>query len=1404
MPTDSLTPDQAGIWLTREEKTWNSNVVQYSFVDSFPSGYGGAQGFQQFNTDQQNVTKLALDLWSDVTGLTFMEVGADEAADIRFFGYDIRVPDQVVGDEPVTDPTDTQDDVAPGAAYAHLPDNTLGSDVRVNTNWSGWAGLGGGVAGLDGIYTLLHEIGHALGLSHPGNYDVDFISADADGDGDTDLDDDALNYDTWAEYIEDSSQYTLMSYWTEYNTGADFNFNRPLTPMLHDIAAIQQPDMYGPAPFTRFGDTVYGFNSNANRVVYRFDDLTDINGTRLPVFSVYDTGGEDTFDFSGYSDDQRIDLNPGAFSDVAGLVANISIWTNTFIENAIGGSGDDEITGNDLANELEGGDGDDTIGGGDGDDIIHGNDGEDWLHGGDGEDQLYGDNNGDNVFGDDDDDTLYGGGGVDFLYGGDGADWISGDDDGDYIWGEDYDSAVYGINAAAEMDAGIGFGDNLFGGNGGDAIYGGFGEDTIEGGEGDDYLEGGPGSDFIVGGGGIDTIGYTYTAFDWEIRLDLGQARINGAVHELFYLIENADMGSGDDLVIGSNQANTVWGNLGDDTIQGNGGSDTLYGSFGDDDLYGGEDSDYLYGGDDRDQLFGGNDWDVLEGGDGGDELHGENGGDLLRGGDGDDEASGGNDDDAILGDDGDDTLAGDNGDDVLIGGRGDDTVYGNSDDDRIIWGPGHVDGPWPHITDIGGTPDDKGDVFDGDDKYDGGTGIDTVDYAGTKAGIYVDLSLSADQGTGTEIGIDQITNIENVIGGDGIDTLRGDSNDNHLIGGESNDILADGLGDDILQGDNGNDLFVARAGAILGGPISDNDVFNGGFGMDTLNYAAATVGIQIYLHSGNLFGAPTAYGSVIGVDSLYDIENAIGGSGNDIIEGSGFANVLQGGGGNDTMFGGAGTDSIYGEAGDDRIRLDADDDTLNGGEGFDTLDALGVANGISLNIGAGIVSSVTTGVDTFSNFEFYNGSSHADFVTGSTEADAMNTQGGNDTIYAMGGADIIEGGGGDDVIDGGDGGDDIDGGAGADTASYGSSGAYVNVQLQYGIIQGGHATGDVLTSIENLTGSSFNDTLFGNQDDNVLRGGSGNDQLRGLNGADELMGEAGDDWLYVDSLDTVATGGSGTDRLMVVNANGVTNAVGLNEIEIATGNAGDDTFDGTGATVALTLRGLSGNDVLTGGSEDDNIFGGAGADQLFGGDGLDRLRIDENDTVIDGGAGDEDRVIALQLATALTGVTVDMAASNVEVAYGAMHDDTFDGSGSVVALSLYGGNGQDVLIGGSANDHLFGDNNDTAQGDILNGGQGNDHLRGGENGPGGFAERDQFVFDDDWGDDRIFDFADNGAEKIDFSSIAGITQRSDLSITDGAGFALISYSNGISWTGTIRVDGVTAAELQDNDFIFV
>src|SRR5258708_10619028 len=116
---------------------------------------------------------------------------------------------------------------------------------------------------------------------------------------------------------------------------------------MADIYAVGS--MYGAASSTRTGDTVYGFNSNAG-AVFNFG-----NYTSAPALTIYDSGGNDTLDCSGYSAAQTIDLHPGAFSSVGGLVHNIGIAVNTTIETAIGGTGNDTLIANDSGCTLNGG-----------------------------------------------------------------------------------------------------------------------------------------------------------------------------------------------------------------------------------------------------------------------------------------------------------------------------------------------------------------------------------------------------------------------------------------------------------------------------------------------------------------------------------------------------------------------------------------------------------------------------------------------------------------------------------------------------------------------------------------------------------------------------------------------------------------------------------------------------------------------------------------------------------------------------------------------------------------------------------------------------------------------------------------------------------------------------------------
>jgi serralysin len=229
--------------------------------------------------------------------------------------------------------------------------------------------------------------------------------------------------------------------------------------MLHDILAIQA--LYGVETTTRTGNTIYGFGSNADRSVYNFATNTH------PVLTIWDAGGIDTLNLSGFSTASRIDLNPGAYSDCDGMTTNIAIAFNCFIENATGGSGNDSITGNALANILKGNAGNDTLVGGDGNDTLDGGTGNDGLQGGNGIDTA------DYRFGVAVDINLVTG-----VFAGGAA----GDS---FVSIERY----YGSNSGN---------DNFTGGNASEYLYGLIGNDTFNGSLGKDYLFGGAGSDLFI------------------------------------------------------------------------------------------------------------------------------------------------------------------------------------------------------------------------------------------------------------------------------------------------------------------------------------------------------------------------------------------------------------------------------------------------------------------------------------------------------------------------------------------------------------------------------------------------------------------------------------------------------------------------------------------------------------------------------------------------------------------------------------------------------------------------------------------------------------------------------------------------------------------------------------------
>jgi Ca2+-binding RTX toxin-like protein len=239
---------------------------------------------------------------------------------------------------------------------------------------------------------------------------------------------------------------------------------------------------------------------------------------------------------------------------------------------------------------------------------------------------------------------------------------------------------------------------------------------------------------------------------------------------------------------------------------------------------------------------------------------------------------------------------------------------------------------------------------------------------------------------------------------------------------------------------------------------------------------------------------------------------------------------------GNDTIFGLDGNDSIHGGKGGDYI---------HGGEGRDGAYYESSIGPVNVNLRQGTADWGEAEGDMLISIENLGGSAYGDILAGNDDPNTILGRQGNDHIHGWGGDDILFGEWEDDVLEGGSGGDHLDGGLGIDTAAYTQSADGVVVSLWGGVTlgsdAGGDAVGDVLWSIENLTGSQHADGLTGNDGDNVLRGLGGKDTLKGFGGSDTLWGGTGsdtllgwngDDTLYGEAWDDVLAGGYGLDHL--------------------------------------------------------------------------------------------------------------------------------------------------------------------------------------------------------------------------------------------------------------------------------
>lgn len=320
-------------------------TLTYGFRDSLTYAVsGGNNATVQLSLAEQQAVQSILSLWSDVCGINFSQVnpsGFTNNASILIGNYQFN----------------------DGAgAYAYYPGSTASNqaagDLWLNLNSVSTSSI---PLGSYSFFAIMHELGHALGLSHPGDYNAGVGRS--------------ITYANSAQFVQDSQQYSVMSYFGGSSTGVSpGSFASDVTPMLFDIYQIQQ--IYGANMLTRNTNTTYGFHADvggANANIYDFTVNTN------PQLCIWDGGGNDTLDCSGFTQNQSIDLNEGAFSNVGGKTSNISIALGASIENAIGGIGNDFITGNAGMNSMIGGTGLDTLNGGAGNDTLTGGDNNDYF-----------------------------------------------------------------------------------------------------------------------------------------------------------------------------------------------------------------------------------------------------------------------------------------------------------------------------------------------------------------------------------------------------------------------------------------------------------------------------------------------------------------------------------------------------------------------------------------------------------------------------------------------------------------------------------------------------------------------------------------------------------------------------------------------------------------------------------------------------------------------------------------------------------------------------------------------------------------------------------------------------------------------------------------------------------------
>jgi serralysin len=1033
---------------------WAGNSFDIFFQDT---GLGGA-----WTLDEESLLRTAAFQWEGVADISFSLVFDEGDAEI----IERKETNATWGAD---GPDTNADHEYPG------PAPVVGRFNTSQPQWNATDLVGGGTA----FSTMIHELGHALGLNHPH----------------PDAGEDAINFpgvfddDDLGNFQLNQRIYSVMS----YNRPAPpaHNYGSVATPMAFDIAAIQA--LYGANTFVYGGDDTY--------------ELRNVNAAGTMYSCIWDTGGTDQIVYTG-GRAAVIDLRPatllempgggGYMSQVDGIfggytiagdftnaLANSGLETGVVIENAMGGGGNDIITGNSANNILWGRGGGDQLDGGHGKDMAS----YSTAKAGVVVDMIFpffntGDAAGDTYQSIEDlrgsrySDTLAGDDGVNYIYGGDGFDFIAGRQGDDFLYGEARN-------------------DTLMGNGGGDRLDGGSGYDTA-----------------------------TYQDCPVGVIADLlfWGSNTSEAMFDSYYSIENLRGSQFNDHLGGDNLNNIIYGLHGEDLIAGRDGSDWLYGDEQNDTLFGDAGADSLFGQDGNDILTGGTGADLLEGGAGNDTYYVDTNADQVR------ESAGGGIDHVLttrtfslhL------TLA-----EVEILQTTNDTGTTKID----------LTGSNTANTLIGNSAANKLDGRDGADIMRGLLGNDiyivdnTADQAIENASAGTDrVEASVDFTLGANVEDLTLTGFAAVVGaGNALrNKITGNAIGNVLAGGDEIDTLSGGGGADTLMGDAGNDT-------LDGG--TENDILYGGIGVDRLDggadadqmyggvgndvYVVDNPGDQVFENAnegidrvesaiGFTLGANVEHLTLTGTDNVNGTGNGqvnkiTGNGGNNTLLGGGHNDVLDGGLGNDVLDGGTGNDQLAGGDGDDIIYIDSSLDAVSGGIGTDTL------NASATTAATGLTFTLTAGA----SIEFLQGHNGNDYLDASalTATISIVTFNGHDTVFCGSGDDSVIAGAGNDTIHGGAGFDQLHGQEGNDVITGGGGPA----NPPFGDWLFGGDGDDTLTGsgYGQVLGQGDNDTLYGGVQDLVM-GGAGNDIIIGGAGFQRIIGETGDDTL---------TGGADGDR---------------------------------------------------------------------------------------------------------------------------------------------------------------------------------------------------------------------------------------------------------------------------------